>query len=319
MATGDQLKALIKSHYSKDQENFTTLALQLAASEARKGHGALANEIKLLVDKGKKKHLRVVPSNSPLSDLIFSSVSNKRLSQLIADQELKARIDRIINEYRQKNKLAKHGLVNRRKILLSGPPGTGKTLTASILAYELKIPFNVILIDKIVTKYMGETASKLRQIFDFIANNPGVYLFDEFDAIGTERSRDNEVGEMRRVLNAFLQFLEQDTSNSFVIAATNNISLLDQALFRRFDDVLFYHLPSEKDAQELIRNKFANFACNFNIEKLDFKQIIGLSHAEITLACEDTIKETILSNQTKIKRKIFIDMLKYRKEVYLNK
>src|SRR5690606_17158676 len=106
--------------------------------------------------------------------------------------ELKQRINRIIREYLQKAKLSKFGLSHRRKILLTGPPGTGKTMTAAILSNELKIPFSIILIDKIVTKYMGETSAKLRQIFDFIAQNKGVYLFDEFDAIGTERARDNE-------------------------------------------------------------------------------------------------------------------------------
>ena len=100
---------------------------------------------------------------------------------------LKERILRILREFRQKSKLEKHGLTHRRKILLVGPPDTGKTLTASILASELKLPLYTILLDTLVTKYMGETSAKLRLVFDVIPQRTGVYFFDEFDAIGGER------------------------------------------------------------------------------------------------------------------------------------
>jgi len=115
-------------------------------------------------------------------------------------------------------------------------------MTAKVLAYELKLPLYTIQGDRLVTKFMGETSAKLRQIFDFLQVNLGVFLFDEFDAIGGKRTMENDVGEMRRVLNSFLNFIEQDTSDSIVIAATNNPQLLDQALFRRFDDVLYLYL-----------------------------------------------------------------------------
>ena len=123
-------------------------------------------------------------------------------------------------------------------------PGTGKTLTASVLATELKLPLFIVQTDKLISKYMGETGTKLRQVFDAISQDVGIYFFDEFDSIGAERSSDNDVKEMHRVLNLFLQFIEQDTSESIIIAATNSGNLLDQALFRRFDDVLRFDLHS---------------------------------------------------------------------------
>lgn len=188
-------------------------------------------------------------------------------------------------------------------------------MTASIIASELHLPFYTIQMDKLVTKFMGETSSKLRQIFDTIKEHKGVYLFDEFDAIGAERTNDNEVGEMRRVLNSFLQFIEQDKSDSFVISATNNPASLDQALFRRFDDVLHYKLPSQEEAGRLIENQLGSFKGNFNISVLT-QEVNGLSHSEITLACQDAIKETILSDKTKVTKPLLLACLRDRLSAY---
>ena len=215
----------------------------------------------------------------------------------------------------QRDKLLKHNLGNRRKILLSGPPGTGKTLTASIIANELNLPLYTILMDKMVTKFMGETSSKLRQIFDLIEQRQGVYLFDEFDAIGGERSRDNDVGEMRRVLNSFLQFIERDNSNSLIIAITNNKQLLDQALFRRFDDVILYHLPSLEEKRALLKNRLARFSKKIKFDDL-LPNINGLSHAEISLACLDAIKETVLNDKQPMDNNLILKAIRERNAAY---
>src|SRR5690606_18155318 len=138
------------------------------------------------------------PFENTSSDMLGISMVDKKISELVVSEDIKKRLMRIIKEYRQKHKLKKYGLENRRKILIAGPPGTGKTMTASIIASELNIPLYTVLVDKLVTKYMGETSVKLRQIFDLIHENNGVYLFDEFDAIGSKRSLDNDVGEIRR-------------------------------------------------------------------------------------------------------------------------
>ena len=318
MASAEQIKALIQSHYASDSERFTTLALQVAAAEARKGHGSLAADIKGLVDKGKKgkARLRVLSGSPELSDVLRFVESRHRLSELVGRDALKSQLNRVVHEFRQRGKLEKYGLSHRRKILLSGPPGTGKTMTAGAIARELDLPFCVLHTDKVITKFMGETAAKLRQVFEHISSHTGVYFFDEFDAIGTQRARDNDVGEMRRVLNSFLQFLEQDESNSFVLAATNHFSLLDQALYRRFDDVLFYQLPADEEVVALIRNRLASFSYKFNPTILPQSSYRGLSHAEITQACDDAIKEFILNDDKVIKKSVLIDALKARSRVY---
>ena len=173
-------------------------------------------------------------------------------------------------------------------------------MTVRVLANELHLPLFTIQMDRLVTKFMGESGAKLRQIFDLIQQEHGIYLFDEFDAIGGERSMDNDVGEMRRVLNAFLQLIDQDSSDSLIAAATNNPRLLDLALFRRFDDVLYFALPDESEQKRLIENVLGVFLSGGFVWKDVLPASEGLSHAEIDQACLDAIKQAILSDQTQV-------------------
>lgn len=319
MANAEQVKSLIKAHIDNDQNRFTMLALQIAAYEAKLGHSEFAFEIRDLIDKSKaSKVVKLKPFTSDFGDLILEVVPIERKAELIVSDEITEKIDRILLEYKQSHKLDKYGMTNRRKILLVGVPGTGKTMTASVIAQELKLPLFVILMDKLMTKFMGETGNKLRQIFELIEEKKGVYFFDEFDTIGGERAKDNDVGEMRRVLNSFLHFIDKDKSDSLILAASNNLSLLDQALFRRFDDIITYSLPSEKEIIKLLTNKLSSFKSTFKLEPL-VKIALGLSHAEITSACQDAIKDAILRNKTKVEKAKLIKFLEHKRSVYAGK
>ena len=314
MATANQLKMLVKSHFEDNNERFNTIALQIAAHEARLGHTNLANDIRKIIESSKNNKPRLKSIDSNLQGLFLEIYPQERLSDLVVAPQIKERIERIIHEFTYKDKLFKHNLENRRKIMFSGNPGTGKTMTASIIANELKLPIYVVLMDKIVTKYMGETSAKLRQIFDFIEDVPAVYLFDEFDAIGGQRGKDNEVGEMRRVLNSFLQFIERDHSDSLIIAATNNLELLDQALFRRFDDVIHYQLPTDNEKIQLLKNRL-----NGNLSKKEIKELLpeldSLSNAEINQACLDVIKTSVIYDLP-IRFDLVVKTIKERKSAY---
>ncbi|WP_454948987.1 AAA family ATPase [Capnocytophaga leadbetteri] len=314
MATANQLKTLIKSHFDDNSEKFNTVALQIAAYEAKLGHINLANDIRKIIDAekfNKPKFRNIDPS---LQGLLLEIHPQEHLVDLVVDPQIKKRIERIINEFTYRDKLFRHNLENRRKILFSGHPGTGKTMTASVIANELHLPIYVVLMDKIVTKYMGETSAKLRQIFDYIEDVPAVYLFDEFDAIGGQRGKDNEVGEMRRVLNSFLQFIERDHSDSLIIAATNNLELLDQALFRRFDDVIHYQLPTDQEKIQLLKNRLNGNILQKDID-LILPELTSLSHAEINQACLDAIKESVI-NEVKISPDLVIKTIRERKSAY---
>lgn len=315
MARADQIKALIKSHLGNDGERFITVALQLAAYEAKQGHSALARDIRKIVDNQKTDNVKIVSISQDLDDLILYADAKGMSSSFVVRSDLSEKIARIVSEHRQSHKLAKHGMGNRRKVLLSGPPGTGKTMTAAVLAEKTKLPLFTVQIDRLITKYMGETTAKLRQIFSIIRDRAGVYLFDEFDAIGNQRGLDNDVGEMRRVLNALLQFIEADHSDSLIIAATNSLDSLDNALFRRFDDVLHYEKPDHDEILSLIKNRIATFKGRFDLAPIaDYA--FGLSHAEITQACDDAIKSAILADKKNITKRILFEMLGDKKTAY---
>lgn len=315
MATAEQLKALIKSHFSNDRERFYTISLQLAAHESKQGHTDFAKAIRNIIDKERRdSHTNIIPFPGELQGLVLKENPDTPKSALVMTEQLEKRIRRIIHEYKQRGKLKAYGLTHRRKILLAGPPGTGKTMTARVLAGDLGLNLYTIQVDRLVTKFMGETSAKLRQIFDLIQSAHGVYLFDEFDAIGAERSMDSDVGEMRRVLNAFLQFIEQDRSDSMIVAATNNPGLLDHALFRRFEDVLHYALPEDEERQALICNILGTFMGSRPAWKSILTESRGLSHAEIDQACKDAVKNVILSDRKKVTTALLIQALKERQD-----
>ncbi len=318
MAKAEQLIQLLKSHMEGDDDRFYSVALQVAANEARRGHSRLAQELKSLVDKaksGNRHRSNVVALAKPKHELgDFISVSEPKigLNDLVFSDRLRSAFERIILEYRQQSELLKHGLNSRRKLLLYGPPGTGKTATASALARELRLPLFTIRLDGLITKYMGETASKLRQVFDSMRVARGVYFFDEFDAIGSDRDTPNDVGEIRRVLNSFLMLMEEDDSDSLIVAATNYVVILDFALFRRFDDLIRYALPERKEIRPIVENRLHRFATDIDWSTVE-NNADGLSHAEMTHACDDAAKMEILKKNGGIATEDLIHALRERK------
>ncbi|MEX1363146.1 MAG: ATP-binding protein [Nannocystaceae bacterium] len=326
MAKAEQIKALIRCHADGDDARFYAIAMQVAAQAARKGHGNLAQELRDLVDNAKAKSRAVGEGDGPrpvplaqprgeLAGLLAVSYPKTRLADMALSEALQGRLGRVIREQRQRERLRSHGFSPLRKLLLVGPPGTGKTMTASALAGELGLPLFTIQLDGLITKFMGETAAKLRLVFDAIASTRGVYLFDEFDALGSQRSAGNDVGEIRRVLNSFLQFLEQDESESLVIGATNHVGLLDQALFRRFDAVFEYELPSTEIAVQVMHARLALLDTKEVSWEAATKAASGLSHAELTRACEQAAKDALLNNTTVLETRDLVAAVEERRAV----
>jgi SpoVK/Ycf46/Vps4 family AAA+-type ATPase len=307
MTSAQQIKALLMSHINGDEAHFFSVAMQVAASEARKGHSHVAKEIRDMIDEARSQShssttdKRPVPINQPrgeLGDLLDVSYPKIHLSSMTLSIGIEAQLKRVIKEQRNLDRIQSYGLSTRRKLLLVGPPGCGKTMSASALAGELGLPLFTVRLDGLITKYMGETTAKLRLIFNALFQTRGIYFFDEFDSIGSDRAYDNEVGEIRRVLNSFLIYIERDNSNSLIIAATNHLKRLDAALFRRFDDLIRFELPDEKLIINALKNRLS---LHKKIYEIDYNMIAqaakGLNFDDITRASNEALKDMIIQDR----------------------
>lgn len=320
MARADQFKALLRAYAGDEESQFLSVALQVAAEEAQRGHSRLAGELRDLIDDAKARHkprlsARPVPLGQPkgeLGDLLSVQYPHSHLAQMVLSGTVERQLKRVLREQREHERLTGHGLSPRRKLLLVGPPGTGKTLTASVLASELRLPLFVARFDSLITKFMGESASKLRLVFDALKTTRGVYLFDEFDSLGLQRGSQHDVAEMRRTLNMFLQLIEQDISDSLIVAASNHGASLDAALFRRFDDVIRYQAPDGAQIELLLRNSLALLAP----AAIDYAALAahgrGLSHSDIVKACQDAMKDAVLAREKQVSGASVIQHLEER-------
>jgi len=322
MPNARHVLALLKTHIRGDDQEFMSVAMQVAAQEARQGHIKLAQQIRDLIDRAKlerthsQQRLLVIEPKGDLATLVTLQEPTAKLSSLVLPTELESRLKRVLLEYRQQRRLRENNLQPRRKLLFVGAPGTGKTTAAAAMAAELHLPLFVARLEAIITKFMGETAAKLRTIFDAMGIRTGVYLFDEFDALGTRRTQANDVGEIRRVLNSFLQFLEKDTSESLVIAATNHPELLDKALFRRFDDIIEFAPPTRALGRALMECRLSNF----QLQDLRWDELLhegeGLSQAELVRASDDAAKDAVLAESRLLSHDRLLAAIRERKRTH---
>lgn len=314
-ASADHIKALVKSHSSGDDEGFYAVAMQVAAKAARQGHHRLAGELKDLVDAARRESSGTVvtPIAQPrgeIADLVSASFPEVDLQDLVVGDDVRAQIEQVLAEQRQRHSLMEQGFHPVHRLLLEGPPGTGKTMTAAVIAHELDLPLMTIRLDSVLSKYLGETGSKLRLLFDAVASQRAVYLFDEFDALGGDRAG-NDVGEARRILNSFLVFLEQASPESIVVAATNHRAILDKALFRRFDMVINYRQPTQDEAVTVLKARLGSMGKGIRWTSVR-NSADGMSHAELVKAAETAAKRTLLAGDDRVAVATLVEALEGR-------
>lgn len=305
MSSAKQVLAMLRSRAEGDEDQFLATALQFAAAEARQGRRTSADQIRAAVEALRRaqndRHTVKVSLSNPrgeLAGLLDLREPSLRLADVVLSVALRNRLDSVVLQQERRTWLREGNRVPSRRLLFAGPPGSGKTMTAEALAGELRLPFLVVRLDALITRYMGETSAKLRLIFDETIRRRGVYLFDEFDAVGGKRAATNDVGEMRRVLNSFLKFMEEPAStDSIILAATNHPDLLDPALQRRFDEVLRFEMPTDQEIREVIRNNLRPM----KYPRISWKRIIkagqGLSQAELARAADEAAKVALLSER----------------------
>ncbi|MEV0916392.1 ATP-binding protein [Streptomyces sp. NPDC049967] len=320
-ANADHLKALVRAHSEANDDLFYSVALQVAAKSARQGQGKFAVELRELVEAAQQRQGKpdtqraatpVVQPRGELTSLLTAGYPDTQLDDMTLDAGLRASLDRVLHEQRQRARLERFGFTPVHRILLSGPPGTGKSMTAAALAGELKLPLFTIRLDGLISRFMGETAAKLRLVFDAVAQTRAVYLFDEFDALGAERAAGNDVGEARRILNSFLLFLDEAPSESLVVAGTNHHQLLDQALFRRFDMIATYGPPTGKEAVQVLQRRLVGMDTSTLRWGLVTERASGLSHAELVKAAEAAAKRAILADRDVVDEQLLLEALSER-------
>jgi len=308
VARGELLRKLFLSHSRGGDEEFRATALEIIAEEQNKNNRQLARDLLRILDNssdtpfnGSTRDMVGLPKDKE-RDALLVDVQNPDVGfeDIILRPESRAAVERIIAEFRNAELLRTHGLRSKSKLLFVGPPGCGKTLCAKIIANELGLPLLYTRFDAIISSYLGETAANLRKVFNYAGVGHWVVLFDEFDAIGKRRDDENEHGELKRVVNSFLQLLDGFFASSLVIAATNHEQLLDPALWRRFDEIVSFPRPSIPEIAQLIALKLRNFPQ----EDIDVKTLArglkGMSHGDIERICFDAIKSCIIEGKDKL-------------------
>ena len=315
--------ALLESHAEGDEERLLSIALSIAATEARAGHTADADALKKAVQRVRDARgftptaAAPIPMARPrgeLQTIVESSYPKTPLSSMVLAPATADKLARVVRQQQARARLREHGQTPATHLLLIGPPGTGKTMTSAALAAELRLPLFTIKMESVFSRYMGETAGKLRLVFDQVASIRGVYLLDEFDAVGARRGDPNDVGEMRRILNSVLSFMEEPNgTDSIVVAATNHVEVLDHALARRFDEVVEYSLPSTDEAVAILRTRLGKFKLAARALKALRGEMGGLSQGEIVRAADSAVREAILDGYTEISADHLTAMLRDRK------
>lgn len=304
----DILKLLLQSHAVGDETSFRKAALQLAASESNAGHVRVADEIRAIIAQmpatsGAARGGPVVDIATPrgdLADILEGGYRDERFRDIVLRDEIRALLERIIVENRSRGRLERFGVSPRRRLLFHGAPGCGKTLAAAVLAGEMGLPLMTVRFDALFSRFLGATAVHLRAIFAEMPRRPGVYFFDEFDAVAKARGDSQDVGEMNRVVTSFLQLVDADVSGSLLVAATNHVELLDRAVFRRFDVIVPFEHPDRAQLVDLFCLRLGAVGLNADEAEHLADHVSGLSFADVARICDDAIRTMALHDREQI-------------------
>ncbi|MXO63701.1 AAA family ATPase [Qipengyuania oceanensis] len=312
MARGELMKKLLAS-YGRDEE-FRAVAEQIIGEEEKKNNRVLARSLRKSLEAGPSPRSKprglapLIPFPESAGDFIELVEPSHNKQDIVLSSENVRIFLSLLREYRRGDEIRRRGLLVRSKLLFCGPPGCGKTLCAEVFAAELGLPLYIVKIDRLISSYLGETATNIRKIFEFARKQPTVLFFDEFDALARARSEDGEHSELRRVVNSLLIFIDRIQPKGFLVAATNFDQSLDSAIWRRFDEVIWFDRPDRRMAARFLRMKFKNVPLQFDPEA-HLDGLDGYSYAELERICVQAIKASIIDQRKQVSEKDFLDAL----------
>lgn len=322
MTRADFLKQLFRAYKTGDRERFMEAAREIADEERRKQHPALANELLRILNNG-------APVPSPTLGAGFSPVPrdgdrrtplldirhpDRFLRDLILSGPIIETLTTVIREFQNWEVLEANGLRPSHRLLFCGPPGCGKTATAEALAGEVGLPLLYIRFDAVVSSLLGETAANLRKLFDYAGQDSWIILFDEFDAIGRSRDDASEHGELKRVVNSFLQMLDSFKGRSIIIAATNFEQALDPALWRRFDEIIRFDRPTVEQIKRLMAIRLAPIGGDeLNLGGCA-RKLCGSSFGDVERVCVDVLKQCAIEGRSRASQQQLLAAVRRQEE-----
>jgi SpoVK/Ycf46/Vps4 family AAA+-type ATPase len=307
MARGELMKKLLAS-YGRDEE-FRAVAEQIIVEEEKKNNVVLARSLRKSLD------LRAVsPRPKGLAPLIPFPEAASEFIELVEPTHTKQDIvlsadnvrifSGLLTEFRSSEEIRRRGLPVRSKLLFCGPPGCGKTLCTEIFAAETGLPLYIVKLDRLISSYLGETATNVRKLFEFARKQPCILFFDEFDALARARDDSGEHNELRRVVNSLLIFIDRMKPKGFLVAATNLDHALDAAIWRRFDEVIWFDKPDDKMIGRFLDTKFKNIGLDFE-PKDHVPALSGFSFAEVERVCIQAIKASVIARRKVVRSSDF--------------
>lgn len=326
MATvGESIRKMMAAHVRGDRAAFTEAARELIADERLKHHDAFARDLERILDMqdmtlfAERRALTPL-GRSPVDDLPRDKERGlalvevrdpvRKIDELVLEPGVLASLQRVLNENVRGELLRTNGLRPANRVLFCGPPGCGKTVTAEAIASELMLQLVVVRFDAVVSSFLGETAANMRKVFDFIRGRAYVVLFDEFDAIGKSRVSTDEHGELKRVVSAFLQLLDNYRGQSLLIAATNHEGMLDSALWRRFDEVVLFGKPTVQSVLEMLTRGFRQIGVSAAVRLPTLaRRLEGLSHAEIERIIDHAVKSALMRDEPCVSEEILLSAI----------
>lgn len=310
------IKRLFKAIFSEDIVSLKKIANTIINDERKLGHGKLADSLEHISTTEKPRYspqndrhtngngtsVSSLPTSKRDSSQLVSFVPREILKHhMILPADVENRLISIEKEYAAKERLDKYNLTPKRKILLHGSPGCGKTLSAERIAWNLGLPLLKVRFDSLLSSYFGESASNLRAVFDYCKKEPVVLLLDECDFIAKSRVATQDVGEVPRIVNMLLTLLDEYNAPGLVIATTNLKIQLDEALFRRFDDVIELPMPQVEELEKLLRMTLSAIPVNKNVDFLSLaEQMDGYSYANVVLTAQRAAKYSILAGNKSV-------------------